>query len=131
MHIGDVDAPDDADLLLWPQYTDTHGLQKSCGGKGTVCGHSLKRRVLLSTSATPSRGEPADPCLDRFLLIFLAPYIKGPILLCKGLFWVVIFADTGEGVAEYIKGGYLQCKRRSGQIGYAPYLEGLAQILAR
>ena len=41
------------------------------------------------------------------------------------------FAYKGEGVAEYIKGGYLQCKRRNGWIGYAPYLEGLAQILGR
>ena len=37
--ISDADAPDDADpgpqdLLLWPQYTNTHGLPKSCGGKG-------------------------------------------------------------------------------------------------
>ena len=41
------------------------------------------------------------------------------------------FADKGEGAAEYIKGGYLQCKGRNGPIGYAPYLEGLAQILGR
>ena len=84
------------------------------GEKG-LRGHSLKRRVLLSASATPSRGERTDPCLDRFLLVFQAPYIKeGPLLLCKGLFWVVIFEDTGEGVAEYIKGGHLKCKWRSG-----------------
>ena len=24
------------DPVLWPQYTNTHGLQKSCGGKGAV-----------------------------------------------------------------------------------------------
>ena len=35
----DADAPDDADpspqdVLLWRQYTHTHGLQKSCGEKG-------------------------------------------------------------------------------------------------
>ena len=59
----DADAPDDADpgpqdLLLWQQYTNTHGLHKSCGRKGTMwplsleesasehlC-HSLKRRTL-------------------------------------------------------------------------------------
>ena len=80
------------------------------GGKGQL-GHSLKRRVLLRASATPSKGERQDPCLDKLLLVFQAPYIKeGPLLLCKGLFWVVIFADTGEGVPEYIKGGHLQCK---------------------
>ena len=53
--------------------------------------------------------------LTKLLLVFWAPYIKeGPLLLCKDLFGVVIFADTGEGVAEYIKGGHLQCKGRSG-----------------
>ena len=63
----------------------------------------------------PQGGEHPDPCLDKLLLFFQAPYIKeGPLLLCKGLFWVVIFADTGEGLAEYIKGGHLQCKGRSG-----------------
>ena len=69
-------------------------------------GHSLKRRGPLSASATPSRGEHPNPCLDKLLLVFQAPYIKeGPLLLCKGLFWVVIFADEG---------GHLQCKGRSG-----------------
>ena len=71
-NIIDADAPDDADcgpqdLLLWPQYTNTHGLQKSCGGKGTA--RPLKR-APLSASATPSRGERPDPCLDRLLLFF-------------------------------------------------------------
>ena len=64
-------------------------------------------------------------------MFFQAPYIKeGPLLLCKGLFWVVIFCK-GEDVAKYIKEGYLQCKGRSGQNGYGLYLEGLAQILGR
>ena len=95
-------------------------------------GHSLKRRVLLSASATPSRGERHDPCLDKLLLFFQAPYIKeGPLLLCKGLFWVVIFAYAGEGVAEYIKGGHLQCKVRSDPKGWVLYLEDLAQIPGR
>ena len=49
----------------------------------------------------------------------------------KVCFGWLSFADKGEGVTEYIKEGYLQCKRRSGQNGYAPYLEGLAQILGR
>ena len=62
-------------------------------------GHSLKRRASLSTSATPSREEhPPNPCLDRLLLFFWAPYLKdGPPLLCKGLFWVVIFCRQRRG----------------------------------
>ena len=63
----------------------------------------------------PQGGSAMTLALTSFYWFFQAPYIKeGPPLLCKGLFWVVIFADTGEGVAEYIKGGYLQCKGRSG-----------------
>ena len=78
----------------------------------------------------PQEESAPTLALSKLLLFFQAPYIKeGPPLLCKGLFWVVIFC--GEGVTEYIKGGHLQCKGRSGQNGYVPYLEGLAQILGR
>ena len=95
-------------------HTDYRG---PVGEKG-LRGHSLKRRRPLSASATPSRGEPPDYCLDQLLLVFQAPNIKeGPLSLCKRLFWVVICADTGEGVPEYIKGGHLQCKGRSGPTG--------------
>ena len=83
------------------------------GGKGRR-GHSLKRSTSEHLGHS-LKGERPAPCLDKLLLVFQAPYIKeGPLLLCKGLFWVVIFADTGEGLAEYIKGGHLQCKGRSG-----------------
>ena len=35
--------------------------------------------------ASLSRGEGADPCLDRLLLLFWAHYIEdGPHLLCTG-----------------------------------------------
>ena len=70
-----------------------------------------------------------EPWGDQPLLVFEALNIKGP--LYKGLFWVVIFADTGEEVTEYIKGGHLHCKRRNGRKGFVPYLEGVAQILGR
>ena len=54
---SDMDAPEDADpgpqdLLLWPQYTNTHRLQKSCGGKGMVW-------------PLPQEENAPDPCLDR------------------------------------------------------------------
>ena len=54
--LSDAD-PGPQDPVLWLQYTNTHGLQKSCAGKGTVrplsqeestsehLGHSLKRRA--------------------------------------------------------------------------------------
>ena len=70
--------PGPQDLVLWLQYTNTHGLQKSCGGQGTA--------------ATLSRGERPDPCLDRHSLLFWAHYIEdGPHLLCPGSLEVITF----------------------------------------
>ena len=70
--VGDFDAdPALENCVLWQQWTNSQGLQKSCGEKGT---------------AQPlSRGESTDPCLDRLLLLFWAHYIEdGPHLLCTG-----------------------------------------------
>ena len=113
-----ISAPQDLLLRFQSPNTHTHGLQRFCGGKGTarplsqeesaseLLGHSLKGGACLPLP------QPS------FYWFSLAPYIKeGLLLLYKGLFWVVIFADTGEGVAEYIKGGHLQCKGRSGPNG--------------
>ena len=83
-------------------------------------------------SATPSKGEHPDPCLDR-LLCFSRPLTSKMVLLyyAKVCFGWLSFEDKGEGVAEYIKVGCLQCEGRNGPTGYAPYLGGLAQILGR
>ena len=120
--LPDMDAPDDADpspqdLLLWLQYTDIHGLQKSYGGKGMA-------RPLYQEESTLTLALTGFYCFSR-------PLTSKKVLLyyAKVCFGWLFFADKGEGVAEYIKGGYLQCKRRNGQTGYVPYLEGLAQIL--
>ena len=116
---------------LWLQYSNTHGLQKSCGGKGTAqplsqeesasesLGHSLQKSTL--TLALTGFYCFSRPLTSKKVLLYYAK-------VCFG--WLS-FADKGEDVSEYIKGGYLQCKGRSGWIGYAPYLEGLAQILGR
>ena len=53
------------------------------------------------------------------------------IYYAKVCFGWLSFADKGEDVTEYIKEGHLQCKGRSSRTGYAPYMEGLAQILGR
>ena len=102
-----MDAPDDADpgpqdLLLWSQYTHTHGLQKSCGGKGMA-------RPLPQEESTPTLAWTGFYCFSR-------PLTSKMVLLyyAKVCFGWLSFADKGEGVAEYIKGGYLQCKGRSG-----------------
>ena len=59
-------------------------------------------------TATLSRGELLDPCLDRLLLLFWAHYIEDdPHLLFTGLLWAVT-ENKGENVANYIKNeGYL------------------------
>ena len=56
----------------------------------------------MDSTATLSRGECPDPCLDRLLLLFWAHYIKdGPYL--------PFTENKGEGVANYIKKeGYFQ-----------------------
>ena len=62
-------------------------------------------------SATLSRGEHPNPCLDRLLLLFWAHYIEdGPHLLYTGCFWWLPFTENkGKDVAKYIKKeGYLQ-----------------------
>ena len=103
----DADAPDDADpsrqdLLLWPQYTHTHGLQKSCGGKGTA--RPLSQEESALTLALTGFYCFSRPLTSKMVLLYYA----------KVCFVWLSFADKGEGVAEYIKGGYLQCKGRSG-----------------
>ena len=60
-------------------------------------------------TATLSREECSDPCLDLFLLLFWAHYIEDdPHLLCTGSLQAVT-ENKGDGVANYIKEeGYLQ-----------------------
>ena len=58
--------------VLWPQWTNSHGLPSP-----------VEKR---DGTATLSRGECLDPCLDRLLLLFWAHYIEdGAHLLCTGL----------------------------------------------
>ena len=138
--VSDADVPDDTDpglqdRLLWPQYTNTHRLQKSCGGKGTAqplsqeesasecLGHSLKRKVHW-------------PLLWQAFIVFLGPLHQR---------W------SSSTMERFVLGGYLlQTKERvslntsntskedicnvKGEVvetGSAPHLEGLAQILGR
>ena len=63
----------------------------------SVCGIVAEKRQIhrdyqvlwrkRDLTATLSRGEHTDPCLDRLLLLFWAHYIEdGPHLLCTGCF---------------------------------------------
>ena len=117
---------------LWLQYSNTHRLQKSCGGKGTAQPLSQEESISERLRYSLKRRAPRPLQLTGFYC-FSRPLTSKMVLLyyanvCFG--WLP-FADKGEGAAEHIKGGYLQCKGRNGPIGYAPYLEGLAQILGR
>ena len=78
-HHLDAD-PGPQDLLLWLQYANTHGLQKSCGEKGAAWPLSKLEK------------GPLTPHLDRLLLFFWAHYIKGdPHLPCTGSPQVITF----------------------------------------
>ena len=76
--------------VLWQQWTNSHGLQTSCGEKGTA---------WLLSKWERARGPESDPCLDRLLLLFWAHYI-----------WVwSSFTMHGFAVGDYL----LQITRES------------------
>ena len=109
MGMYDAEVPDDADpglqdLLLWPQYTNTHGLQKSCGGKGTAWPLSLEESA--PTLALTGFYCFSRPLTSKMLLIYSA-------WVCFG--WLSFTDNKGEDAAKYIKEEYLQCKGRNGR----------------
>ena len=78
---------------------------------------------------TLSRGELADPCLERLLLLFWAHYMEnGPHSLCTGCFrWLPFTDNKGEEVANYYKEkGYLQMQREKWLNWFHSSLECLA-----
>ena len=85
------------------QYTNTQGLQESCGGKGTA-------QPLSQEESAPTLALTGFYCFSRPLTSK-----KVPLYYAKVCFGWLSFADKGEGVTKYIKGGHLQCKGRSGQ----------------
>ena len=121
------------DLLLRFQYsnTHTHGLQWSCGGKGTEATLS-GGECLRSPRPLPQGGSTQSLAVTSLYRFFRLLTSKKVLLYyTKACLGWLSFADNREDVTEYIKGGHLQCKRRNGRKGSVPYLEGLAQILGR
>ena len=111
--------PSPQDLLLWPQYTHTQGLQKSCGGKGTA-------QPLPPEESIPTLALTGFYCFSRPL------YIKdGPPLLCKGLFWVVIFCRQRRGCCWIHQRRIFAIEKEKWSKRLVPHVEGLAQILGR
>ena len=73
--LPDMDAPDDADpspqdLLLWLQYTDIHGLQKSYGGKGMA--RPLYQEESTLTLALTGFYCFSRPLTSKMVLIYYA-----------------------------------------------------------
>ena len=125
--------PAGRDPVLWLQYTNTHGLQKSCGGKGTARPLSQEESVSEHLSHSLKRRAPPQPLPWQAFIVFLGPLHQR---------W------SSFTMQRFVLGGYLlQTKERvslntskedicnvKGEVvetGYAPYLEGLAQILGR
>ena len=77
--------PGQQDLLLWLQYSHTHGLQKYCGGKGAAWA--------------------PDPLLDRLLLFFWAHYMRAILIYHAQVHhrWLPFKEDKGQDTANYFK----------------------------
>ena len=100
-HPNDVD-PGPQDPVLWLQYTNTHGLQKSCGGKGTAWPLSKWERVW-----GPERAQEREPtptwtgfyCFSghitwRMVLIYYAQVHHR---------WLPFKDNKGQNAANYFK----------------------------
>ena len=75
---GDAD-PGPQDLLLWLQYTHTHGLQKSCGGKGTA--RPLSQEERSPTLALTGLYCFSRPLTSKTVLLYYAKVFLGGYLL--------------------------------------------------
>ena len=86
------------DPVLWRQYTNTHGLQKSCGEKGMA-------QLLSQGKSAPTLALTGFYCFSghitlRMVLIYYAQ-------VCFR--WLPFTENKGKDVANYIKKeGYLQ-----------------------
>ena len=113
-----IDAdPSPRDPVLWRRDTNTHGLQKSCGGKGMAWPLSQEEsaRTLALTGfyyfSRPLHQRWSSFTMHRFVLHgYLLQTTKERMLL-----------NTAKKDICNVKGEVVET-------GYAPYLGGLAQI---
>ena len=85
--------------VLWQQWTNSHGLQKSCGEKGWH-GHSLDGRVRALTLTWTGFYCFSRYITSRMVLIYYAQVRFG---------WLPFTENKGGDVANYTKKeGYLQ-----------------------
>ena len=115
-------------VVLWQQWTNTHGLQKSCGEKGRH-GHSKWER-RQEGQREPKRAHPLP---GQAFIAFLGTLHQGQSsLLTKHGFTVddYLLQTTKERMLLITsKRRMLQIKGESDWIGYTPYLGDLAQTL--
>ena len=86
------------------------------------------------SEATLSRGEHLDPCLDRLLLFFLDPLHQrwSSFTMHRFVLGGYLLQTTKERMSlNTSKKDICNVKGEMVETGYAPYLEGLAQILGR
>ena len=108
--------------MLWLQWTNSHGLQKSCWEKGTAWPPSKwERRQQGQRELTPAWTGFycfSGHITSSMVLIYYAQ------VRCR---WLPFTDDKGKNVAITSKRRMLQIKGKSGWTGYTPYLGGLAQ----
>ena len=102
--VGDFDAdPALENCVLWQQWTNSQGLQKSCGEKGTA--QPLSQAESTSTLALTGFYCFSGHITFRMVLIYYAQVQFG---------WLPFTENKGEDVANYIKKeGYCECKGKS------------------
>ena len=71
--IPDAD-PSPQDPVLWLQYTNTHGLQKSCGGKGTAWPLSQDSALTLALTGFYCFSRPLT---SKTVLLYYAKVCLG------------------------------------------------------
>ena len=105
--------------VLWLRWTNSQGLQKSCGEEGTAW-------PLSKWDRGPR------PHLDR--LYCFSGYIKSRMVIIYyaqvHFRWLPFTDNKVNNVANYFKEkDVCKCKGKSDWTGYTPYLRGLTQIL--
>ena len=105
---------------LWLQYSNTHRLQKSCGGKGAAWPLCQEE----STRPLPWQAFIAflGPLHQRWSSFIMHRFVLGGYLLQTTKDMMSL--NTSKKDICNVKGEMIET-------GYVPYLEGLAQILGR
>ena len=114
--------------VLWQQWANTHGLQKSCGEKGTAWPLSKWERGQEGQR----EHKRARPLPGQAFFAFLGTLHRGWSSFTMHRFTVgdyLLRTTRGRILLITSKIRMLQTKGESGWTGHTPYLGGLAQTL--